>query len=45
MILMALGSLEDKPVPGKCAMCGGKLERAALGYICNQCRDSMRIKK
>lgn len=42
---MGILSLEDKPVAGKCAMCGGKMERAALGYICNACRDGMRQKK
>lgn len=42
---MAIMTEEEKFVVGKCVMCGGKLERAALGYICNQCRDGMRTKK
>lgn len=41
---MGILSIDDKLIAGRCAMCGGKLERAALGYICNGCRDSMRKK-
>lgn len=42
---MGLVSVDEKVILGRCAMCGGKLERANLGYLCNTCRDGMRQKK
>lgn len=41
---MGMLMLEEKPAAGKCAMCGGRLEKSNSGYFCNPCRDSMRKK-
>ena len=45
LITMALLAAEERSASGKCAMCGGKLERANIGFICNACKDSIRQKK
>ena len=41
---MAILSAEENTLPGKCAMCSGKMERSNIGYICNTCKDTMRKK-
>lgn len=45
LIIMALLAAEEKPASGKCVMCGGKMERGNLGFICNTCKDNIRQKK
>jgi len=39
---MAIANLSVKTDQRRCIMCDGTLEKANVGFICNDCKDKMR---